>query len=155
MSLQVQEKSEFLSQQEQKLSSEKEILEKLRFDITKEKNSTMAEKKLIEGKRHELAVKTKAFEAMRHQIGREISNFEEEKGSVLLSVTNRPRSVLSERYDGGFNPSIVTHPTSSLIDPNLKMREVSPLRMDAIEKDVRPKNNRTESFSKDVYIRDL
>lgn len=157
MSLQVQEKSEFLSQQEQKLNQDKEILEKLRFEITKEKNATLAEKKTIEGKRHELAVKTKAFEAMRHQIGREISNFEEEKGSVLMSITNRPRSVLSDRYyDAGFNPSVVSaiHPSASVIDPYLKRREVSPLRMDAIEtKQMDKKKN--ESFSNDVYIRDL
>lgn len=50
----------------------------------------------------------------------------------------------------------MTMPTSSLIDPNLKRRDVSPLRMDIIEKETRPaKNTRNESFSKDVYIRDL
>lgn len=45
--------------------------------------------------------------------------------------------------------------TTSFIDPNLKKRNVSPLRMDVIEKESKQGKKPADGFSKDVYIRDL
>mmetsp|Transcript_10316 Transcript_10316/g.22728 ORF Transcript_10316/g.22728 Transcript_10316/m.22728 type:complete len:138 (-) Transcript_10316:439-852(-) len=121
----MQQKSLQISERDAEISQEKADIENLRFEIEREKSKLKNEAHVVEQKKQDLMIKTKAFENMRFNITKDMNSFEEEKSLLYQGHSGTGKSYAT----GTMSKTAQFIQESTYIDKALLKREVSPVKV--------------------------